>query len=65
MDLDQNVESDLGSQAVQIGEFLGAEGSSDQQHTIGAHQAGIEYVTSIDGEILAQHRNRATQTRSL
>ena len=33
------------------------EGGDDEQHGVGAHQAGVADVARVDGEVLAQHRD--------
>ena len=72
VDLDEHVEADLAGQLMEVGELGVVERGGDQQHAIGAHEAGVAHVAGVDGEVLAQHRpstggarRRADRPRSL
>ena len=56
VDLDEHVEADLAGQLMEVGELGVVERGGDQQHAVGAHDAGVAHVAGIDREVLAQHR---------
>ena len=58
MDLDEHLDADVIGQRMQLDQFDGAERRCDEQHTIGAHQAGVAHIVSADREVFAQHRQR-------
>ena len=58
VDLDEHGEAEIGGQGVELGELGGVEGGHDEQHGVGAHQAGVGDVAGVDGEVLAHHRQR-------
>ena len=56
--LDEDVEAELAGQLVELDQLERVEHGGDEQHGVGAHQPGVGDVAGIDGEVLAQHRER-------
>ena len=44
VDLDQRVEADLDGEPVEAGQLVVVERGGDEQHAVGAHEAGVEHV---------------------
>ena len=65
VDLDERVEPELGGQrrGSRASSLVGERGG-DEQHRVGAHQAGVADVGAGDGEVLAQHGQRRLAARA-
>ena len=58
MHLDEDVEAELAGELVELDQLEGVEHGGDEQDGVGAHQPGVGGVAGIDGEVLAQRRQR-------
>ncbi len=65
--LDQHVQAELGRQRRQVRHVRGrvGKGRGDQQDAVGTQRARLHDLVGIDGEILAQHRQRDRGARRL
>jgi hypothetical protein len=59
VNLDKRIKPDGMGQLQKRFEFGLVKSGGDEQHAVGSHDAGIAHVSSTDGEVFAQHRERA------